>query len=105
MKTWRERISEARERGYFTLEDENLSLMAHTCAVSEAAAFKGEKAWTWFNEHYDGRAVVNIKPYYIGLHALGGLFPCLVKDNNFDGAEECLEIIEDRVMQLKREGK
>ena len=104
MKTWRERIVEARVRGYFTQEDKDLAMVGSKCAVGEAAAFKGKDAWSWFNSHYEGKAVVKIG-YYVGDHALGGLFPCLVQDNNFDGAEKCLEIIEDRVMQLKREGK
>ena len=103
MKTWRERIVEARERGYFTPEDEELAMTGSKCAVGEAAAFMGELAWSWFNEDGRGCAVADIAPYYIGRHPLGGLFPALVRENNFDGAEECLEMIEDLVLQYKRE--
>lgn len=97
MKTWRERIAEARERGGFTPEDWALALDASTCAVGEVT----HDRHNWFIDALleDERTSLPMLWY-----PLSGRFTNAVRHNKVDLAEETLDAIEDRYRCLKREG-
>jgi hypothetical protein len=95
MKTWRERIAEARERGEFTREDYVLVTNLETCMVGETAAVLGERAWDMYP------ILVDLSISSGWGNRRGPVFA--VSFNMFDHAEECLDKIEDTVLQLKRE--
>jgi len=93
MTTWRERISEARERGAFTKADRTDSMDPSTCAVGESVHALG------LDNNTD--EVTDI--FYSQAPHWGSVFPGHIRDNEFDAAEEALGEIEDRALQLKRE--
>lgn len=90
---WRERIQAARERGWFTSEDDELANDFSTCAVHEARMAYG----------------LALEPC---LAKLGMAFTCAVisqarlpmeQKERIARAENILDAIEDRALQLKRE--
>ena len=94
MKTWRERIAEARERGEFSDEDASLSANWSTCAVGEQHAL--------YPEIITYRMGVEQKiPIHSELIRLGGCrdggFNQCVTENSIDIAERRLDEIEDFV--------
>jgi len=98
MKTWRERIAEARARGWFTHEDRKLSSDILTCAVGEAMARYG-LGDSWANDRSGDHTTIE----GAGLFQLAGIFPVEVLCNRFDDVERALDAIDDRALQLKRE--
>lgn len=97
--TWRERIQAARERGEFTLEDfEDATGSWLTCAVGEQHALMPEIVL------YGQPSVLG--PWDTKIRALGNTFTGFGRAVTLDDvarAEELLDAIEDRVLQLKRE--
>lgn len=91
MKTWRERIAEARERGYFTAEEYDLARDGNTCAVGEH----------WLQLGYT-RTDRYIQVFY-GAGNPGETFLGAVGLNDFVAADQILDQIEDLALQLKRE--
>jgi len=93
MKTWRERIVEAKERGKFSKEDRQDAWHADTCAVGETLClgpFSDENAARY--ERFEG-----------AYGYPGNLFTNAVTQNDFAGAEAALDQIEDAALQFKRE--
>lgn len=95
MKPWRERIAEARERGGFTGEDHRLIGDFQTCMVAEAGAVLGQ------NPHRLYPILEKMGGNTWWPNQIGPLWS--VSNNLFDTAEDRLNQIEDRVLQLKRE--
>jgi hypothetical protein len=96
MKTWRERIAEARERGKFTDEDRQDAYHPCTCGVGEME--------TRFGLEDDPR--VNAVFYRNTNKQWEGLafrFPEAIAVDDFDEADRLLDAIEDRALALKRE--
>jgi len=98
MKTWRERITEARERGRFTEEDRQLASWSYDhCAVGETCRACGVEV-----QEFKDSPLYTI--YFMGsYHPAGGLFSTLLKTDTIDRTEWCLDEIEARVLQVKRE--
>lgn len=98
MKTWRERVAEARERGKFTEVDRIQAYRWASCAVGEQHRLYPLIVRYEWDEPRDGQL------YTLGL---GGStrkgFAFAVDENLFDLADQRLDQIEDRVLQLKRE--
>ena len=101
--TWRERIVAARERGQFTTQDvDDARTSWQTCAVGEQHA--AMPFVVLYGERWSGLS--GCGPVDDTLWRLGGTesgFGRAVQDHQFDAAEELLDQIEDRVLQLKRE--
>lgn len=96
MKTWRERIVEARARGEFTENDKRDAWSWHTCAVAEQNhRMPGVVVWV---EALGVRA----RPADQDLREWGSDFPWAVDNDEFDGAEHLLDQIEDRALELRR---
>ena len=100
--SWRERIQAARERGRFTADDENDAASWLTCAVGEQHAALPEVVV--YISSGPGSAVP--MPADATLFRLGAAsgFNGAVNCGDFDAAERLLDAIEDRALQLKREG-
>src|SRR5262245_53026082 len=104
MKTWRERIAEARERGSFTYEDISLAAGYRTCLIGEAVAILGG---TYASNESKFRVSI---PGFYGNElcgedssiATGGAFQRVVAEHDITRAEQLLEAVEDRLLQLKR---
>jgi len=94
MKTWRERIVEARERGKFGNEDMKEWMNYRTCLVGEVQARywgPGYNACRWMDLNgHDGAGFQE------------GVQRALLR-NDFRFLEDRLDAIEDRALQLKRE--
>jgi len=97
MKTWRERIVEARERGKFTEEDVRLASSGATCAVGEVALTLGK---TFADLVWGPSGKCGDKGPMYGLSAD---FTTAVYAGRLDMAEDRLDAIEDIALQLKRE--
>ena len=97
---WRERCAAARERGSFTAIDKLDASRWATCKVGEEHA---RLPHVVVYKDYFG----NLLPVDDNLQALGSTmgFMGAVLSNNFDKAEDSLDAIEDRVMELKRGAK
>lgn len=93
MKTWRERIAEARVRGRFNDSDRRAWADGNTCLVGE----QRERYGLNFNLEMT-RIGPNVDSYELQTSILIAL-----DDNNFDEVERLLEHIEDRALELKRE--
>lgn len=91
MKTWRERIAEARENGKFTQEDQKAWLVLETCPAGELV--------DRFGLRHDPAKI-----HHKELHAMGTAIghhlytPC-----DIDAFEDAFDNMEDRAIQLKRE--
>jgi hypothetical protein len=98
MKTWRERIAEARERGCFTIEDRKLATQSWcTCAVGEQRSLYGANVIVFnVQEQPKDEILRDLGASY------GSGFGRAVNQNNYAQAEKMLEAIEDRALQLKR---
>ena len=98
MKTWRERVVEAKERGYFTQQDVDDAEVGRTCLVGEAAAK--------FGRHYYQMVDLFVIPDLGNVHRwVGGAFPAAVRNNDFATAEMLVDAVEDRTLELKRTWK
>ena len=93
MKTWRERIAEAKARGGFNEEDEDLVQGWETCFVGEQVANGIVPRGIW----YDDLAIEDL-----GIRATEAVY-CWSR--RFKRAETILGKIEDRALQLKRQQK
>lgn len=89
MKSWRDRIAEARKRGGFLVSESELARDWAQCAVGEVASRYGLRSRWWGC------------PW--GLTVLGCRFFGRVRHDDVAGAEMVLNAIEDRALQLKRE--
>ena len=107
MKSWREINVEARARGYYTEEEIDAATSSWmTCAIGE--------------QHKLHPLVVHVtkisgRPDDSVLFTLGNSdsfndwesgkygFGSAVRDHNFDEADRLLDLIEDRVLELKRQ--
>jgi hypothetical protein len=104
MKTWRQRIVEARQRGGFTDEDRRRALRWCTCAVGEQRRMLGAKVIRYQVGWGGNESACGVYgPSDSGLLMPGGDFAYVVRNNAFDDADRLLDKIEDRVLQLKRE--
>jgi|ERR1043166_897531 hypothetical protein len=97
MKTWRERIAEARERGEATPEDLYLARDYLRCVVGETAM---RFDLSYHELSFDIR--LNAHPF-VGMHPVAGAFPVALSNKCFDVAEDILDAIEDRALELKRQ--
>ena len=97
MKTWRERIVEAREAGRFNYDDMFAWTNSCTCPVGEGVARIGLESWTveWWEMW---KRVDEEKTAERSLRALHA-----INTRDFDGLDALLDEIEDRVLELKRE--
>ena len=97
MKTWRERIAEARTRGGFTKDDTAAASGIWTCAIGEVMGDRWEIFVTTplHGEEY-------APGWTIGVHQ-SAAFTGAVLSGDVDTAEKYLNAIEDRALQLKRE--
>lgn len=91
--TWRERVLHARERRAFTNAEIHRASDWHTCAIGEQRAAVP--------------LVVRIaaktgSPMDYQLSVYGGQFATAVYEQDFDRADRLLDVIEDRVLELKR---
>ena len=93
MKTWRERIVEARERGAFTGDDNRTWQSPSTCLVGEAAAR--------FGVAYEG--IDRLIDEGVWANGQKMIYSALLT-NNFGELDRLLDKIEDYALQLKREG-
>ena len=93
MKTWRERIAEARARGKFTTEDRALAGGWEHCAVGECTQRFGLTGVD--------RLSLEAMPWP-GLFSAGTMFYLRVIANHASEAEHILDAIEDRALELKR---
>lgn len=98
MISWRERIQIARQRGSFTFSEQTSAAMWHTCAVGEQHALHPEVVR--YGERWEGPE--DYKLTALGSSMVDG-FAVAVGRNDFNRAEALLDLIEDRVLQLKRE--
>ena len=96
--TWRERIAAARTAGRFSMEETRLAGCWETCAVGEQYATHDFLGWGSMDPILAELGDGNIGPEHMG-------FGYAVSANNFDAAENALDAIEDRVLQLKREAQ
>jgi hypothetical protein len=100
MQTWRERIHAARERGYFTEGDViDATASWSTCAVGEVHSRYGDEII-----HYR-QGVSPSDHELIRLGSSGGGthgFGWAVALQHMDRAEQLLDLIEDRALELKR---
>ena len=87
--TWRERIEEARKRGFFTADDKWTWASTTTCPAGEAVRAYGLRATSGF--------------YHPVLHPIGDAMWDMIETNNFGGADRLLDAIEDQALKLKRE--
>ena len=87
MKTWRERVADAKERGRFTDQDVDLAADWNSCAVGE--------------QHALHPFIVKLFP--TNMFQEGFDFITAVSDDRIDEADALLDRIEDRVLQLKRD--
>lgn len=110
-KTWRERIMDARRRGKFTKYEQNLAASWSRCAVGEqreampfVVVVKPECPLSNLQSENRHARLTAGAPADSELNRLGFEFYDIgVCVHNFDEAERILELIEDRVLQLKRE--
>lgn len=98
MTTWRERIALAREQGMFTAEDKNFADSWDTCAVGEQ-----HKLYSGVLKSFYKNLFCPVDSILINLGSWGNGFAYAVRSNRPNEAEEFLDRIEDRVMELKRE--
>lgn len=94
--TWRERIAEARELGYFTPRGLAAWVAIETCPAAETALAYGVGRQT-------GASRCPLPFYNSDLHSLGDRMWDLMIAQDFDGCDRLLDRIEDRALQLKRE--
>jgi hypothetical protein len=92
MKTWRERIMEARARGTFTRDDRRLAGPFGTCMVGECQERFGVSVMS-----------LTLEPPYQSLTYAGAQFFSAVNRDDFDAAERIMEAMEDHALQLKRQ--
>ena len=94
MKTWRERIRDARQRnGIFTPIDIKAAGQWRTCAIGEQ-----------YMEHFELiRFNIDGSPCDEEFDFFGRAFMIAVIDGNPDRAERYLDRIQDRVLEMKRE--
>lgn len=91
--TWRERVVAARQRGKFTMLEVVQAGRLDECAVGEAAAASG----------FTYSAIVERQhPCDVWLDLA---FTGAVASGNFTRADDILDAIDDRVLQLKREAQ
>ena len=97
MKTWRERVAEARERGYFSHEDRMAWMDLTTCPAGEIV-----RAMPCLNEATKKLGGLYNHELHVMGHALGR---CIAGPTEFlfDEADKILDAIEDRALQLKRD--
>lgn len=104
MKTWRERIAEARERNTFTQEDTAAWVSAKTCMVGEQRERYGIGFPLCMGLPLDA-----VPAAYLGRllppenNTLQFRILTAIHRNDFDAAESLLDAIEDRALELKRE--
>lgn len=98
MKTWRERIAEARERGAFTDKDYRAWANFHTCLVGE----QRQRYGIWFPLEIFKEP----QPWFLsepnGVRTLQFTLARSIHANDFDTVERALDAIEDRALELKR---
>src|SRR5436190_24089275 len=101
MKTWRERIAEARTRGRFTAEDRQAWCGPLTCLVGETInrVFGRYTPLLWCQVNWTDYGTFRFSR---GSGFNDGLLHAL-NENDFDFVESRLDAIEDRALQLKRE--
>lgn len=99
MRTWRETVIAARKRRGFTAEERTSAESWVTCAVGEHHA-----AMPTVVVYTAGHVLDYEEPGDGQLLDLGGDFYDAIFEDDFDAAEKLLDAIEDRVLQLKREG-
>ena len=99
MKTWRERIVEARERGAFTREDLALWGLGSTCFVGE----QRERYGIMFNLEMTGVGLESLARPEDSHHTLQTKILRALSSNDFNEAERLLDQVEDRALELKRE--
>lgn len=95
MKTWRERIMEARERGSFTKEDFDLWSRLHTCPAGVVAIEYGLISGVLISGFMSC-------PLPARLYDLGNKFGTAMDRNYFNKAEQLLDEIEETALELKR---
>ena len=97
MKTWRERIAEARARGFFSEEDNRAWSHADTCPVGEVTRMFSLEPYTqpwmvrWEAVNGKGSDEFSLR----ALRAMSG--------KDFAGMDDLMDQLDDRVLQLKRE--
>lgn len=105
MKTWRERIAEARERGHFTNQDKSDMYSFDRCMVGEVALALFGTQWRslacaeeikllGYNRIHADKKYSNANPYK-PIFSVG--------EDDMDMAEKALDYIEDQALELKRE--
>lgn len=96
-QTWRERIVDARKRGNFNWQDiDDATGSWLTCAVGEQHKLHAQVVVLGMID----------EPLDDELYSLGDTFQGFgraVQNNDIDQAEQLLDKIEDRVLELKRE--
>jgi len=105
--TWRERIVAARERGHFTQADREEATSWTTCAVGEQHRhYPSVVLYSDCREHETtsiGCGCPDDVPLlHFGDNGHPAGFAYAVSINDFRGAENALDQIEDRVLELKR---
>lgn len=95
MKTWRERVMEAKERGFFTREDQETWIDISTCPAGELV-----RAYPELQE-----ATYSF-PYNQALHGMGNEMNRYIYEwggkYDVDRAWDLLDRMEDKALELKR---
>lgn len=97
MKPWRERVIAAQARGSFTDEDWRDAGPWATCAVGEQHALHPDVV------RMDFVTPLGTGPADAQLQVYGARFCAAVGHDRIGQADDLLDLIEDRVAQLKRE--
>lgn len=95
-RTWRERIAEARKRGHWDADDARAWTNLETCPAGVVALEYGIGV-LFPNTRYTTPC------WNDELHFLGNRFGDAMMSRDFDRAENLLDQLEDRALQLKRE--
>lgn len=91
--SWRERVAQARQRRRFTNAEITRASDWHTCAVGEV------RAAVPLVVRLAGKSGA---PMDYELSVYGGQFATAVYEQDFDRADHLLDVIEERVLELKR---
>lgn len=91
-KTWRERIAEARERGWFTQSDCTAWASLLTCPAGEVAQSYGMKV----------QECLTSEDPWVDLWDQGNAMWAIMGRRDFDAADRLLDAIHDRALELKR---
>ena len=103
--TWRERIQAARERGKFTKRDRQYWESVADCPAAEMSNATGLGAYGHHpRQGRQSQVWCSQASHPECLWTLGNALGQIMDANDFDAADRLLDAIEDRALQLKREG-